>query len=116
MTNLKYLLESQIQEIQQEKIPLNKSIQSLNKQITDIKGDLKSQRNIIVNKDLELNKKEMKLHSQIKNVKLLEQMTRSLKQEFMILSGLIDNNDKENQKVLKDRLNIAYQKYRLSEN
>jgi chromosome segregation ATPase len=116
LTNFKYLLESQIEDMQQEKVPVNECIQSLNQQIIDLKCNLEAQRNEMTKKDLQLDQRDMKLRSQTKNVKSLEQTIRLLKREFIILSGLIDSDDTANRKLLKDRLNMAYQKYRISEN
>ena len=118
LTNFKYLLETQIQDIQREKEPLNECIQSLNEEIKDLKKYIEKQGKIIVEKDLEVSQKGMKLCSQIKNVKSLERTIRMMKREFLTLSGLVgddDNNNKANHKLLKDKLDLAYQKYRLPE-
>lgn len=110
LTNLKYLLETQVKNTQEEKIPLNEHIRSLNQHIKDLKHKIKSQEKLIANKDLELDQKQMKIRCQIKNMESSKETIRLMKREFTILSGLIDPS-KVNQNELKDRLNVAYQKF-----
>ncbi len=86
----------------------------MNEQIIQLKCQVEKQSKIISGKDLELDKKDMKLRSQINNVKKLEQTNRTLKQEFLTLSALFEDDNKKNQKALKDRLDLAYRKYRLA--
>lgn len=116
LSNLNILLETKIEECQQEKRPLNEQVMSLNEKISDLNQSVQKQRKMTEKATFELNQKEMKLQSQTKNVKSSEQLIRQLKSEFMVLSGLLDDDiDRQKQNALKDKLDALYKKFRLSE-
>ena len=114
LTNLNFFLETKIKELQEEKSP-NEQLKAMNQQITDLQRQLADKNKAISNAAFELNQKEMKLQSQIRNVRSSEQLIRQLKSEFISLSGLVDDEiDRKKQLLLKEKLDAAYKKFRLS--
>ncbi len=106
----------QIKGSHEEKHPLNEQIKSLKQQISDLKRESDQKNKTITNASFDLKQKEMKLQSQIRNVRSLEQLIRQLKNDFMSLSSLVDDGtDRKKQNLLKEKLDAAYRKFRLSE-
>ncbi len=84
------LLETEIEEMRQEKIPMSSKIAILSKEITALSYELKKEHEAMKKKDIEKEHYDARLKSEMKRLRLAEGEIRAWKREFSNLCSLED--------------------------
>jgi len=105
VTTIKHLLETQVHDLQKEKIPLKTTITDLEKEMNALSHNLSQQKKTVQAKELMIHQNEATIHSKVKLINKLEMDIRALKREFVILAGLEDDGE------MNTKIDAAYRKY-----
>ena len=101
-------LESQVEELNQAKIPIRSKLTSLEHEITAVKRESKKHNDKLSKKDIMIAQNEARLKSNMRSKKQAEDEIRALKRELILLSRV------EDMKVLKSQLNLVCEKRSLN--
>jgi uncharacterized protein involved in exopolysaccharide biosynthesis len=88
--SLKLLLETQVNDLKLEKVPLHAEISQAEKQISSLSNQLKKEKNLVQLRESERNQVKDRLSCQMRRIKQLEGEVRAMKRDFVLLGGLDD--------------------------
>ena len=88
--SLKLLLETQVNDLKLEKVPLHAEISEAEKQISSLSNQLKKEKNLVQLRESERNQVKDRLSCQMRRIKHLEGEVRAMKRDFVLLGGLDD--------------------------
>ena len=93
LTTLKLLLETQIEDLRLEKVPLHAKFNDLEKQMISLSYDLSEERKAVTARENERDQFKEKVSCQMRRIKRLEGDVRAMKREFVLLAGLEDDGE-----------------------